>query len=248
MSMNSKKVDSNILEGVEQSAISVISQAVQYDNEGKYPSALACYQEGIQLFLNVIKNTNDKKKQGVLRSKAAEYMTRAEKIKDVVQKQKDTGVYHEQIQIPNDGVGYSYEKIFSKYFEKSIKRVDIEDPYVRTTHQTYNFLSFCELLVRFCPNLSSIHLTTGQNDQEHGNQVTRFENIKSSLNEYNVELFVEYSQTLHDREIRFDNGYIIKIGRGLDYFKHTKKFAIGFCDQNLRRCHETTVDIFFMNK
>lgn len=246
--MNSKKLEQNALDGVEQSAISIIGRAIQCDNEGKYPTALACYQEGIQLFLDVIKNTTDRKKQEHLRLKAAEYMTRAEKIKDVVQKQKDSGVYHEQIQIPNDGVGYSYEKIFSKYLEKSINRVDIEDPYIRTNHQTYNFLSFCEVLVRFCPNLKSIHLLTGPNDQELSNQVSRFENIKSSLNEYSIELFLEYSPTLHDREIRLDNGYIIKIGRGLDYFKHTKKFAIGFCDQNLRRCHETTIDVFFKNK
>lgn len=246
--MNSKKQERSVLDGIEQSAISIISRAVQYDNEGKYPSALACYQEGIQLFLDVIKNTNEKKKQEHLRLKATEYMTRAERIKDVVQKQKDTGVYHEQIQIPNDGVGYSYEKVFSKYLEKSITRVDIEDPYIRTNHQTYNFLSFCELLVRFCPNLKHVNLVTGPNDQEPGNQISRFENIKSSLNEYNVELSIEYSETLHDREIKLDNGYIIKIGRGLDYFKHTKKFALGFCDQNLRRCHETTIDIFFKNK
>lgn len=243
--MNSRKIEENVLEGIEQSAISIIARAIQYDRDGKYPNALSCYQEGIQLFLDVIKKTLDKKKQEHLRTKATEYITRAEKIKDVVRKQQDSGVYHEQIQIPNDGIGFSYEKIFKSYLDSSITRVDVEDPYVRTTHQTYNFLSFCEVLVRFCQNLKHIHLITGQNDQEHGSQVSRFENIKSSLIEYNIELAVEYSQTLHDREIRFDNGYVIKIGRGLDYFKHTKKFAIGFCDQNLRRCHETTIDVYF---
>ena len=44
--------------------------------------------------------------------------------------------------------------------------------------------------------------------------------------------------------IRFNNGWIIKIGRGLDYFKRTGQYSIGFCNMDLRRCHETTIDIF----
>ena len=44
---------------------------------------------------------------------------------------------------------------------------------------------------------------------------------------------------------RLNNGWIVKIGRGLDYFKAaSSKFAIGYCDFDLRPCHETTVDIF----
>lgn len=73
---------------------------------------------------------------------------------------------------------------------------------------------------------------------------------------------------------RFNNGWIIKIGRGLDYFKRPKvglqtdssfslmplslillmarsvrfifqgRFSIGYCDYDLRQCQETSVDIF----
>ncbi|GBM19259.1 MIT domain-containing protein 1 [Araneus ventricosus] len=243
--MNAKKYETNVLSGVEQAAISVISRAVQYDNEGKYPPALASYQEGIQLFLDVIKSTPDKRKQELLRQKAAEYISRAEKIKEIVQQQKDSGNYHEQIQIPNNGVGFSYESLFSKYLDKTVKRVEIEDPYIRNVHQTYNFLTFCELLVRFCSELRKIILTTGPNQQDHVNQRSRFDSIRNSLSSYSVELEIIYSDTLHDREIRLDNGWVVKVGRGLDIFKSVNKFSIGFTDQNLRPCHETTVDIFF---
>lgn len=38
---------------------------------------------------------------------------------------------------------------------------------------------------------------------------------------------------------------MIKIGRGLDYFKAPDgKFVLGACDLELRPCLETTVDIF----
>lgn len=41
------------------------------------------------------------------------------------------------------------------------------------------------------------------------------------------------------------NGWIIKIGRGLDYFKPPNgKFVLGACDLELRPCSETTIDIF----
>ena len=44
---------------------------------------------------------------------------------------------------------------------------------------------------------------------------------------------------------RFNNGWIVKIGRGLDIYKATdSKFSIGYCDFDLRKCHATTVDIF----
>lgn len=44
------------------------------------------------------------------------------------------------------------------------------------------------------------------------------------------------------------NGWIIKIGRGLDYFKKAAgRFSLGIFDYNLRQCHETTIDVFHQN-
>lgn len=38
---------------------------------------------------------------------------------------------------------------------------------------------------------------------------------------------------------------MVKIGRGLDIYKAAEsKFSIGFCDFDLRPCHQTTIDIF----
>ena len=55
-------------------------------------------------------------------------------------------------------------------------------------------------------------------------------------------MFLIFVLSFHDR---FSNGWVIKIGRGLDYFKApTGKFAVGYCDFDLRPCHSTTVDIF----
>jgi len=50
---------------------------------------------------------------------------------------------------------------------------------------------------------------------------------------------------MHDREIRIDNGWTIKIGRGLGFYqKPGSWFEIGVSDLSLRKCLETKVDIF----
>jgi ATP-dependent Lon protease len=50
-------------------------------------------------------------------------------------------------------------------------------------------------------------------------QQEQLDEIKESLAKRNIELVIRFDPYLHDREIRLSNGWIIKIGRGLDYFK-----------------------------
>ena len=76
-------------------------------------------------------------------------------------------------------------------------------------------------------------------------QCEKIELIQTSLEDFNIQFEFEMSETLHDREIEFDNGWVIKIGRGLDYFRAPKsKLAIGKWDFDLRECHETTIDVY----
>lgn len=60
-----------------------------------------------------------------------------------------------------------------------------------------------------------------------------------------MDVELELNPNIHDREIRLDNGWIIKIGRGLDFYqKPGGWFEIGSNDLSLRKCLETKVDIF----
>ena len=47
----------------------------------------------------------------------------------------------------------------------------------------------------------------------------RLDELRQSLLELDVALEVELNPTLHDREIRLDNRWVIKIGRGLDFYQ-----------------------------
>lgn len=85
----------------------------------------------------------------------------------------------------------------------------------------------------------------GRDSTQPNEQGTKLNHLSNSLDEYGVTLSIDYEETLHDREISFDNGWIIKIGRGLDYFKKPNgPFSVGFCDMDLRECHKTTIDVY----
>lgn len=198
-------------------AVAVLKRAVELDAESRYQQALVCYQEGIDMLLQVLKGTKDSSKRSTLRTKISGYMDRAENIKKYLDQEKEDGKYHKQIKIEENATGFSYESLFREYLQETVTEVWIEDPYIRQTHQGF-----------------------GNTQQSSG-----LEEIKQSLRSHGVVLEINYSSSIHDREIRFNNGWMIKIGRGLDYFKKPQgRFSLGYCDLDLRPCHETTVDIF----
>lgn len=140
--------------------------------------------------------------------------------------------------------GYSYESIFGQYL-KGAKVVVIEDPYIRMQHQIHNFVRFCETVLK-AGTVKKICLITGYDDTTQLADIAeKLDELKQSLLEQDVELEVKLNPNIHDREIRLDNGWIIKIGRGLDFYqKPGGWFEVGANDFTLRKCLETKVDIF----
>uniref|UniRef100_UPI00398E4E30 MIT domain-containing protein 1 isoform X2 n=1 Tax=Pristiophorus japonicus TaxID=55135 RepID=UPI00398E4E30 len=213
----------SVLTGMENSAVTVLKRAIELDNDSRFQDSLVCYQEGIHLLLEVLKATKDDTKKVHYRQKITNYMDRAEQIKKQLNKLKEEGKYHEQIKIPADATGFSYEKLFKPYLDPFVTEVWVEDPYIRHVHQLYNFLRFCEMLVKGPCKVKTIHLLTSLDDSGgYLQQTSGLEEIKQSLQSYGVTLEVNHSSSIHDREIRFNNGWMIKIGRGLDYFKKTQ--------------------------
>ncbi len=141
-------------------------------------------------------------------------------------------------------VGHSYESIAGPYL-RGAKTVIIEDPYIRLSHQIQNFVRFCECVLKV-GTVKKINLITGYDDNTQLTEIAeKLDELKQSLLEVDVELEVKLNPNLHDREIRLDNGWIIKIGRGLDFYqKPSGWFEIGANDLSMRKCLETKVDIF----
>jgi ATP-dependent Lon protease len=140
--------------------------------------------------------------------------------------------------------GYSYESIIGPYLDGA-KSVLVEDPYIRLPHQIQNFVRLCETLLK-AGSVRKIELITGYDDDAQWAEVSdKLEELKQSLLDLDVVLDVQVKPNLHDREIRLDNGWVIKIGRGLDFYQRPNGwFEIGVNDMTLRKCLETKVDIF----
>ena len=140
--------------------------------------------------------------------------------------------------------GYSYESILGPYLQGA-KTIIVEDPYIRMQHQIQNFVRFCETVLK-AGAVKTITLITGYDDKTQLADIAeKLDELKQSLLEVDVELDVKLNPNIHDREIRLDNGWIIKIGRGLDFYqKPGGWFEIGASDLSLRKCLETKVDIF----
>ncbi|NXV96047.1 MITD1 protein, partial [Calonectris borealis] len=224
-----------------------VKRAVELDLASRFQESLVCYQEGIDLLLQVVKATKDEAKKHRYRQKISELLTQ-KVCHDLF---FSDGKYHKQIRIEENATGFGYEKLFQEYLTEIVSEVWVEDPYIRHVHQAsryslYNFLRFCEMLVKGPCKVKTIHLLTSYDEGSgRSQQISGLEEIQQSLRNYGVTLNIAFSSSIHDREIRFNNGWMIKIGRGLDYFKKPQsRFSIGYCDFDLRPCHETTVDVF----
>ncbi|MGI5920468.1 MAG: BREX system Lon protease-like protein BrxL [Syntrophomonadaceae bacterium] len=143
--------------------------------------------------------------------------------------------------------GHSYESIIGPYLQAA-KVITVEDPYIRINHQLQNFVRFCEAVVKLS-SIQQINLITSYDDNINVlDMKERLQELKESLMEIDVVLDIKIRPNMHDREIRLDNGWVIKIGRGLDFYqKPTSWFEIGANDLSLRKCLETKVDIFRTN-
>lgn len=140
--------------------------------------------------------------------------------------------------------GHTYDSIIGPYLDGA-KSVIIEDPYIRAQHQVSNFVRFCETLIKQ-PTIRNINLITSYDEKtDLADLNDKLDALKQSLLEIDVVLDIKLNANMHDREIRLDNGWTIKIGRGLDFYqKPDSWFSVGANDYSLRKCLETKVDIY----
>jgi ATP-dependent Lon protease len=147
-------------------------------------------------------------------------------------------------EIPENATGYPYERIFRPYIDNATEII-LEDPYIRAQHQVQNLYRFCALAIRL-GTVQKIILRTGlESDENLKESDSRLEALKSDLNRSGIDFSFERIASLHDREICFDNGWIVKIGRGLDIYQRPENWvSFEAVDFSLRRCRRTKVDVF----
>ncbi|VDO03762.1 unnamed protein product [Rodentolepis nana] len=213
------------------SASEIIVRARTLETDGKLTQSLVCYEEGIGLLLKCLKCSVvvDSKLKSNLKTKIESYMTRAEEIKQSIKNKQKDGKFHEHIDINEDDTGFGYRRLFNRFLDEgNVTVVNIDDPYIRNSFQVSefpthslkieNFSHFCEVIVSSPSPVQQIILQTGSDSDKN-----------------------------HEQLKKFNNGWVVKIGRGLDYIKNNpNKFAgLGVHDFDFRPCRQTTVDIFY---
>lgn len=186
-------------------------------------------------------DTSADAEKAALQRNLSQYEARIETLKAIIQAEK-TENKHKLIVIKDDTAGYSYDILFGEYLGSGVTEVTIRDPYIRQRHQINCLISLLELLKSKCNLLKSIKLITGFQDAE---QDRNLKELKVDLANQSVNFIIEYSETLHDRSIWLNTGWVFKMGRGLDMFKkHESRNALGVYDYRFRRCYETEINIF----
>jgi ATP-dependent Lon protease len=150
-----------------------------------------------------------------------------------------------RIKILYGDTGYGYETLLKDYLVGATELI-LEDSYIRQKHQVNNFLRLCEIIVKI-GDCKKITLITGTDDDEQKKDNNLiFDQIANNLFEHEIEFRYEFSEILHDREIKLNNGWNIKMGRGLDYFQSLggNYFQVGTNDLDLRPCLETSFDFY----
>ena len=125
------------------------------------------------------------------------------------------------------------------------EKILVEDSYIRLRHQVDLFRRFCTLAVSL--GVKEIELKSGTEvDEDLSEAETNLEALEQDLAKHHgAKLSWTRSDKIHDREIVFSSGWVVKVGRGLDlYYKPESWKAIGASDLNYRRCRQTKVDVF----
>lgn len=147
-------------------------------------------------------------------------------------------------EIPDGATGFTYERIFRPYIDTA-EEIQIEDPYIRKPFQIDNLLRFCALAVRI-GTVKKIGLVTGEDFGEDVDEINgRLETLRRDLAGRSIDFTWRRDGKIHDREIRLDNGWIIKVGRGLDFYQKPDSWvSVAAADFSLRSCRQTKVDVF----
>ena len=150
-------------------------------------------------------------------------------------------LFPKTIHINEGDTGHSYQILFGSYL-KGARSIQIIDPYVRLEYQIRNLIAFIGIVDTSFGTVK-MNLTTSADDAYQEREISKkLDEIKASVVKHGVDLFYDFSTTVHRRGIEADNGWKIIIDRGLDIFqKPDSKYELSEVDQTKRKCRETEI-------
>lgn len=149
------------------------------------------------------------------------------------------------LDIRHGDTGYSYVNLFAEYLDGA-KVVELQEPYLFNVYQLQNLTRFAEMVVKI-GTCKKLILTTKICDTIEDTQKvqTALEQLKAALADMEVVFEYTFSDLIHARYIRTDNGWNISLDRGLHIYQAPAQpknyFMMGYYDLELRPCKETKI-------
>jgi signal recognition particle receptor subunit beta len=122
--------------------------------------------------------------------------------------------------------GWPFSKIFDSKIFSGAQRIRIVDPYLFKHHQLRNFKEVLLQVVE-TSKPKAVELFTLKPPLESAESNNSFFDslAREVFKDHGISLDVSYSESLHDRYIFSDAGYVAKLGRGLDIYKPSTGLA-----------------------
>ena len=170
-------------------------------------------------------------------------------------------MYH--CRVPEGRTGVSYDGLFGRYFVEA-SRIELIDPFIQEDYQFRNLMEFIHTIAKNAGSLPGVTVSlitkkTYAQPDSAARQRTLLKKIEVFASQVGIGFEYAFSDTIHDRSIRTDDGWLIILGRGLDIYKPfgTHWLDDGWLwgnwndprlwDQRYRECKEFTVTCVQIN-
>ena len=146
--------------------------------------------------------------------------------------------------LKNNAKGWPWGRIFSPEFFKGSTEAWLIDPYLAKRFQKRNLSEFVMAVLDNGANIKTLNLITrGSYEGAPDDERTYYDALdRDTFEKSGMRVICTVDPQVHDRFFVMDNGYVFKLGRGLDIYKP----AIGLAarDAGLRQVRACEIDVF----
>ena len=145
--------------------------------------------------------------------------------------------------LQNGAKRWSWSRIFPPQYLRGATQAWLIDPYLVKRHQRRNLSEFVMAILEGA-KLKTLHIIT----REVGDAATNADKLyydaldRDAFEKAGMRLVHIIDPEVHDRSFTLDNGFVFKLGRGLDIYKPVAGLAAR--DLSLRQVRPCDIDVF----
>lgn len=222
-----------------------IIRAEKCEKDGHILESQKLFEEGITKMRNSLKECMNASNKDFYRMKIREFQEKSSLFRKIIETQMNNSLLVEQIVIPANVRGHSFQKLFDKYLNDNIFEVHIYEPLLENEAHFKDLVHFLEVIVKSCPNLQYVRTITKRDLHLTSQQMRVFQSLKNDLTAGNISFSHQFDNSIDEARIIFNDGIIIKSSHGLHIYQpSSSSCSLGMCDYDFCHCHESQIKIF----